>query len=239
MGLFGKKDVCPVCGKRIKGDVLLRIKDNVEICASCSSMVSMDAAMIPNQTADDIREHLKYRERNLDRFIRFEPTQEAKAGNFILYVDGPAGLWYCTKNKRDGNPPIFAFDEMSGMEYLEDGQPVEEEEKKGILGSLFGEKEEPKAIHSMKVRILVDNPYTKTIDMEVIAPNSELRTGTLSYKNSRRALERVMELLSEIQAGALKPNEDQPAEASDFPDGAPELREGEPDPQSDAENIEE
>ena len=232
MGLFGNKELCPVCGKKMKGDVRIRIKDNVEICASCSSMVRMDTAMIPNQTADDIREHLKYRERNLEKFIRFEPTQEEKAGNFVLYVDGPAGLWYCTKNKRDGNPPIFAFDELAGTEYLEDGQPVKEEEKKGFLGSLFGEKEEVKAIHSMKVRISVDNPYTKAVDMEAISPNSELRTGTLSYKNSRRALERVMHLLSEIQTGASE-------QAADFAEDTPESGEDVSDPQNDAESTEE
>ena len=38
MGLFGSKEVCPVCGKRIRGDVLVKIKDNVPLCRECSAM---------------------------------------------------------------------------------------------------------------------------------------------------------------------------------------------------------
>ena len=45
MGLFGSKEVCPVCGKRIRGDVLVKIKDNVPLCRECSAMVNMDAAV--------------------------------------------------------------------------------------------------------------------------------------------------------------------------------------------------
>ncbi|MCC8029046.1 MAG: hypothetical protein LIO75_04490 [Lachnospiraceae bacterium] len=200
MGLFSKKDVCPVCGKKVKGDVLIKIRDNVELCQSCSAMVNMDTALIPNQSVEDIREHLDYREKNMDRFIRFEPTQEAKAGASVLYVDGPAKLWYCTKNKKDKNPPIFEYGELTGMQYLEDGEPVEDEGKKNFLGSLFSDKTEAKTIHSMKLRIDIDNPYTKRTDVEMIAQGGEMKSGSITYKSSRRALEKMMEILKGIQA---------------------------------------
>jgi len=223
MGLFSKKDVCPVCGRKIKGEVHVKIRDNVSVCQNCSAMINMDAAMIPNQTVEDIKEHLKYREKNLEKFIRFESTQEAKAGTTILYVDEPAKLWYCTRNKKEKNPPIFMYGELSGVQYLEDGQPIENEEKTGLLGSLFSDKAESKAIHSMKLRIELSNPYVKTVDIEMIAPNNEVKTGTITYKSNRRALEKVREILSGIQAnqqgnglyGANTSVTDEPAEDAD------------------------
>ncbi len=118
------------------------------------------------------------------------------------------------------------------MEYLEDGQTPEEEEKKGILDSLFGEKAEPKTVQSMKVRILLDNPYTKSIDVEAAAPNSEIRTGTISYKNNRRALEKVMQLLSEIQKTSQEPAEGQPRMTSDFSENDPDLQKSRSNPRN-------
>lgn len=228
MGLFTKKDVCPVCGRKIKGDVLVKIRDNVALCQNCSAMINMDTALIPNQTAEDIKEHLDYREKNMDKFIRFEPTQEVKAGATVLYVDELAKLWYCSRNRKEKNPPIFAYSELSGMQYLEDGQPAETEEKTGLLGSLFGDKAGSKTIRSMKIRIDLDNPYTKTVDIEMIAPNSELKTGSITYKSNRRTLEKVKEILSGIQAnrqgaglygeGAATP--DMPPEDTVTPDAA-------------------
>ncbi|MCD7921069.1 MAG: DUF4428 domain-containing protein [Clostridiales bacterium] len=234
MGLFTKKDVCPVCGKKIKGDVLVKIRDNVALCQSCSAMINMDTVLIPNQTVEDIKEHLNYREKNMDKFIRFEPTQEVKAGATVLYVDEPAKLWYCTRNKKEKNPPIFAYGELSGMQYLEDGQPVENEEKTGLLGSLFGDKSEAKTIRSMKIRIDLDNPYTKTVDIEMIAPNSELKTGSITYKSNRRTLEKVKEILSGILAnqqdaglyGEVAAASDTQAENIEAPDAAAEKNAG-------------
>ena len=199
MGLFGSKEVCPVCGKRIRGDVLVKIKDNVPLCRECSAMVNMDAALIPLQSAEDMKRHLAYRERNLEKYERFHTTLEAKAGLSLLCVDEVQMLWYCIRNRREKNPPLFDYGEILDFQYLEDGQPVEEEEKKGVFGTLFGgKKEEAAMLHSMKVHIVLDNPYTKTIDLEMIAANDGVRSGSLGYKANRKALDRVMDILKRI-----------------------------------------
>ena len=112
MGLFGSKEVCPVCGKRIRGDVLVKIKDNVPLCRECSAMVNMDAALIPLQSAEDMKRHLAYRERNLEKYERFHTTLEAKAGLSLLCVDEVQMLWYCIRNRREKNPPLFDYGEI-------------------------------------------------------------------------------------------------------------------------------
>ena len=199
MGLFGSKEVCPVCGKRIRGDVLIRSKDNVPLCRECSARVNMDAALIPRQSGEDMKRHLEYRARNLEKFERFQATLEAKAGASLLCVDEVQKLWYCTKSRRDKNPPIFQYGEIADFQYLEDGQPVEEEEKKGVFDTLFGgKKEEPVILHSMKVHIDLNNPYTKSIDIETVSMNDEVKSGSLGYKANRRALEKITEILRGI-----------------------------------------
>ena len=195
MGLFGRKEVCPVCGKKIKGDVLIRIKDNVPLCRECSAMVNMDAAMIPFQSAEDMKEHLAYRARNLEKYERFQTTWEAKAGSSLFCVDEVQKIWYCTRNRRDKNPPVFTYGEISGFQYLEDGQPVDWKEKRGGLGALFREKKEPVMLHSMKIHIELENPYTKYIDIEVVPQNDVVKSGSLTYKADRRALEKILEIL--------------------------------------------
>lgn len=202
MGLFGRKEVCPVCGKKIKGDVLVRIKDNVPLCRECSAMVNMDAALIPCQTVEDMKEHLDYRARNLEKFERFQTTWEAKAGSSLFCIDEVQKIWYCTWNRRDKNPPVFTYEEISGFQYLEDGQPVDWKEKKGGLGALFREKKEPVMLHSMKVHIDLDNPYTKSVNIEVVPQNEEVKSGSLAYKADRRALEKILEVLEGMRESA-------------------------------------
>ncbi|MCD8156873.1 MAG: DUF4428 domain-containing protein [Clostridiales bacterium] len=213
MGLFGKKELCPVCGKKVKGDLVLKIKDNVVLCQSCSAQVNMDAALIPLQTVEDIRQHLVYREQNQDMVDRFNVTWSERVGTSYLCVDATRKLWYCTRNRKDKNPPLLSYEEVVSAVYLEDGEPVAEEEKKGAFGRLFGEKTEPKTLHSMKIHVEVDNPYTKFIDVEAIPVNEEVRTGTMSYKSHRRALNRVMEMMQTMMNGS----ETLPEEAADIP----------------------
>lgn len=196
MGLFSKKEVCPVCGKKIKGDVLIKIKDNVSLCRDCSAMVNMDTTMIPYQTPEDIRQHLEYREKNLEKYEAFESTLDLKAGTALFCVDETQKVWYCTKNRKDKNPPIFTYGEIAGYQYLENGEPYVEEEKKGVLGALFGGKKEPLMIRSMKIHIELDNPYTPNIDIEMMALNDEIKSNSLAYKSNKRAVDRVLNALT-------------------------------------------
>ncbi|MCD8230365.1 MAG: hypothetical protein LUD14_00830 [Clostridiales bacterium] len=198
MGLFGKKEVCPVCGKKVKGDVLIRIKDNISLCQACSARVNMDVALLPQQTAEDIRRHLEYRDQNQEKVDSFENTWSERVGVFTVCMDGNKKMWYCTKNKKDKNPPILSYDEVVSAVYLEDDEPAEEEEKKGVFGSLFGGKKEAKTLHSMKIHVELSNPYTRTLELEAVPVNGEVRTGSMSYKSNRKALDKVMEMMNTI-----------------------------------------
>lgn len=40
MGLFGKKDPCPICGEEVKGLFLVKIDGKQTLCKDCSQQVS-------------------------------------------------------------------------------------------------------------------------------------------------------------------------------------------------------
>ncbi len=192
MGLFDKKPVCPVCGKKIKGDLVVKIKDNVPLCTACSTMVNMDADLLPLQDEVAIREHIKYREENQAKYDAFtdQPNWDEKIGAFRIRVDEAAKIWYCTQNKKDKNPPIFTYNELVDVRYLEDGEVPVEEEKKGGIAGLFGGGKEERYIRSMKLRLILDNPYTRLIDIEMLDLNDETKVGSMGYKSKRHALEK-------------------------------------------------
>ena len=68
----------------------------------------------------------------------------------------------------------------------------------GCASNSEGKKEEPVILHSMKVHIDLNNPYTKSIDIETVSMNDEVKSGSLGYKANRRALEKITEILRGI-----------------------------------------
>ncbi len=210
MGIFSKKEICPICGRPIKGDVRIKIKDNVELCQVCSSEIEMDAAMIPTMTVEDIKEHLAYRKENQQAMEQFQATQSADAGSYKLRADDSMRLWYCTNDRSDRNPPLFKYSELKSAGYLEDGMPAEDL-KTGLKARLSTGKTAPKLVQSMKIAIELDNPYIHRISAETLKTGEGMTTGTMQYKRNRKAIQDMMECLAHIQQCAsydeLHPNE--------------------------------
>ena len=129
MGLFGKKESCPVCGNQVKGLLNVKIKDRVTLCQECSAKVKMETSMLPFQSVEDIKEHLNYRERNQQTFNNFVVSREIKANTLYIRVDDSKKLWYCDVKKAT-NPALFSFNEIVDYELSEDGESI----TKGGLG---------------------------------------------------------------------------------------------------------
>lgn len=199
MGLFSRKEVCPVCGNKIKGNVVLTIANGMSLCQTCSGMIRMDAKMIPEQTPEQIREHLKMRELNQKKVDEFEANQEIKAGIWRICVDESQKLWYCSKNKKDENPQLHGYDEIIGCEFWIDGEKYEEQEpeKKG-LSALFSKKD-PEVVASMKVIISLDNPYISQYEVEMIAPNDSINKGGLIYKSYKNNALHILAVMNSLK----------------------------------------
>ncbi len=207
MAIIPKKEICPVCGRQIRGDVRIKIKDNVELCKVCSSEIEMDSSMIPNMTVDDIKTHLAYRKENRQKMEQFKMTWGAQAGAYILRADLYLRLWYCTNERSDRNPPLFDFKDLKSAVYLEDGEPAAEIETG--FKSMFAEKTAPTLVQSMKIIIDVDNYYIHQIVIETIAPGTGMTTGTMQYKMNRKNIQDMMECLKNIQDYAKMPRPDE------------------------------
>ncbi len=203
MAMVSRKQICPVCGRQIRGDVRIRIKDNIELCKTCSSEIEMDSSMIPNMTVEDIKTHLAYRKENRNKMEQFKMTWGAEAGAYILRADMNSRLWYCTNDRSDRNPPLFAFADLKSAVYLEDGQPAEELETG--FKSLFAERTAPTLVQSMKIIIDVDNYYIHQIVDETLAPGTGMTTGTVQYKKNRKDIQDMMDCLRNIQEYAKIP----------------------------------
>ncbi len=215
MAIIPKKEICPVCGRPIRGDVRIKIKDNVELCKVCSSEIEMDSSMIPNMTVDDIKTHLAYRKENRQKMEQFKMTWGAQAGAYILRADLYLRLWYCTNERSDRNPPLFDFKDLKSAVYLEDGEPAAEIETG--FKSMFAEKTAPTLVQSMKIIIDVDNYYIHQIVIETIAPGTGMTTGTMQYKMNRKNIQDMMECLKNIQDYAKMPRPDENEEAEVIP----------------------
>lgn len=73
MGLFSKKEACPVCGGEVKGLFLVKIGDKKILCKNCSKQVSMSRDLLENAAPEFVKEHLDYRRKNKD-IIRKQPV---------------------------------------------------------------------------------------------------------------------------------------------------------------------
>ena len=106
MGLFAKKNVvCNICG----GSVGLGSKAIADgyICNKCYSKKSPEFEFCSDLTTDDFREHLEYREENLENLKQFRPTKIWFAPrNEEEYVDG--GKIYVDENRKE-----FLFSEQN------------------------------------------------------------------------------------------------------------------------------
>ena len=64
MGLFHKKEACPVCGGEVKGLFHKKIGGKKALCKDCSAQVSMAKELLKDATPEFIKEHLEYRREN-------------------------------------------------------------------------------------------------------------------------------------------------------------------------------
>ena len=193
MALF-KKEICPVCGNLVKGMFNAKIKDKQTLCTDCSSKIKMDFSMLPFQTAEDIKEHLIYRERNLELFNKFSVSKEIQCGTSYFREDDKLGKWYLAYDKKPINPALFDYNEIIDYELTEDGEQV----VKGgmgsavaggllfggvgaVVGSNVGKKTSRTVIKSMNLRISLNNKYKQQIDVDFLPPGMEVKIGSGIY----------------------------------------------------------
>lgn len=233
MGLFSKKDDCPICGNAVKGLFNAKIKDKIVLCQDCSRKIKMDTTMLPFQSVDDIKAHLAYREENRQKFASFSVSREQKVNGNLLRIDDDQKLWYFAP-KNATNPPLFRFDEVIDYELTEDGETI----TKGGLGSavaggvLFGgvgaivgattgAKKTKALVKSINLRITLNNKYIKLVNIELIPMSTNCKAGSLTYKAYKITADHLISMLDSMIRQAQDAN--RPVSAPTQLSGADEI----------------
>lgn len=118
MGLFGKKEACPICGGEVKGLFNKKISGRQTLCKDCSAKVSMTKELQKAAVPEYIREHLAYREKNLMKYNALRWDVRYTARELSIGVDPVAGFLYIVTPDMDDkeNPVVFSFDQLTHYE---------------------------------------------------------------------------------------------------------------------------
>lgn len=115
MGLFDKK-VCFICGGPIGFLGNKKLADG-DMCKDCENKISPFITDRKHWSVDEIREHLAYRDANMEALRGFQ-TATVVGSEYKLYVDAIHMQWFVTRSNDylRANPDIFAFSQITGCD---------------------------------------------------------------------------------------------------------------------------
>ena len=132
MGLFGKKEACPVCGSEVKGLFNKKIGGK-KMCKDCSEQVSMSKELLKTATPEYMKEHLEYRRKNAVKYnaLRWDAKYDARGTK--MGVDPGAGFLYLIDADMDDfdNPVVFSFDQITHYELYRLNKKVDDSDTPG------------------------------------------------------------------------------------------------------------
>ena len=130
MGLFSKKEACPVCGGEVKGLFLTKIGDKQILCKKCSEPISMNKDLLQTATPEFIREHLAYRQKNAEKYAALQWTIKFNSIPGLQVGIDEAGkaiyLIHDDLHVDRENPVVFSFDQLTGYELLRRKKTVDD-----------------------------------------------------------------------------------------------------------------
>lgn len=116
MGLFGKKEPCPVCGSEVKGLFLKKIGGKKTLCKECSNLISMPEDTIKNASVELAKENIEYRKDNVAKYHALNwDTVYNDIPNLRVGVDSAARALYLVHfdlNTEFDYPLVLDFDQL-------------------------------------------------------------------------------------------------------------------------------
>lgn len=137
MGLFSKKEACPVCGGEVKGLFLTKIGDKQILCKKCSAPISMNKDLLKTATPEFIKEHLNYRRKNAEKYAALHWDTK-----FTLIPGLEAGIAEARKaiylihddlHVDRENPVVLSFDQLTDYKLLRRKTTVDDLETTGRI----------------------------------------------------------------------------------------------------------
>lgn len=179
MGLFGKKEVCPICGGEVKGLFHKKIGNKQALCKDCSAQISMAKELLKNAAPEYVKEHLEYRRKNAVKYnaLRWDAVYEARGTK--MGVDPGAGFLYLIDADMDDfdNPVVFSFDQITSYELYRLNKKVDSSDTPGEihleskLSALSGiaklANKDNRSIDYFRLVLITTEPYWPEIEIRI------------------------------------------------------------------------
>lgn len=181
MGLFSKKELCPVCGGEVKGLFLTKIGDKKTLCKNCSKQISMNKELLKTASPELIKEHLEYRRKNAEKYaaLRWD-VQYSDVPGFKFGVDPGAGFFYIAHEDLhdEENPVVLSFDQLTGYEMyrgskkLDDADTPGETPLESTLSALSGithlvDSDKGAKTDTFKLKLTTSDPYWPQMEIKI------------------------------------------------------------------------
>ncbi len=187
MGLFGKKEDCPVCGSEVKGLFLSNIANKKTLCKDCSKAWSMPKDMVKTATPEFMKEHIAYRAANAEKFVATAWDAKYSAIGVAIGVNLAEKLVYikCDNMHNEDNPSIFSFDEITAYSFykfkkmLDDHNDPGEtalETTMGVVGAVAGllSGKDSNDVINYWLKLETTNKYWPSIELKLSATDNQM-----------------------------------------------------------------
>ena len=206
MGLFSKKEACPVCGGEVKGLFLVKIAGKQTLCKNCSRNVSMPKDAMKAASPEYMQEHLEYRKKNAERFsymhwdCKYDKVPGLKVG-----VDWTERVFYMIHDDLhdDENPVLFSFDQIKSYELYRLNKRVDGDEMPGeteiftmttALGGIARALSNKDASHVdyFKLNFTTTEPYWPEVKLKITFDPDWLFDYTLNFSEDIIAICQIL-----------------------------------------------
>lgn len=189
MGLFSKKEACPVCGGEVKGLFLVKFGNKNTLCKNCSKQVSMDKSLLETATAEFMKEHVEYRRQNAEKYATHNWTFKITSmPGFELGLDVAGEAIYLIHDDlhdNQENPVVFSFDQLTGYELYRRKKKIDDLENTGevpletVMSALGGlaqmaSSSSTSNVNSFHLKLTTTEPYWKEIDLKMEYTDDQL-----------------------------------------------------------------
>lgn len=205
MGLFGKKEVCCMCGGKLPMFTSVALADG-KICPNCRAQGTQYITLPERFTKADMQQNFA------------DAAQNEKLYNIFYPKDYPNGLEVDYQNRLFAVAPkkalkqhtayIFRFDELVDYSVNQDGHTIQKSGAGsalvgGILfggvglvaGGLMGRKSKETITH-MDVTLRLNNRWASEVKINIVS--TEIKKGSAAYNLIKASTEQLLQVLDTI-----------------------------------------
>lgn len=178
MGLFGKKEACPVCGGEVKGLFHKKIEGKKVLCKECSAQISMNEELLKTATPEFIKEHLEYRRKNAEKYNALRWDLKFDARGVHMGVDPGAGFLYLSHLFMDNtdNPTVFSLNQITHYELYRLNKKMDDSDTPGetclestlsVLSGIAKLANNKSSADYFRLVVTTSDPYWPEIEIKI------------------------------------------------------------------------